>query len=48
MARLHAHSRPRLPVQQDFNRLREKYAPLIDEDLAHVERVLAMRRGEED
>ena len=35
-------------VQQEFNRLREKYAPLIDDDLAHVERVLAMRRGEND
>ena len=35
-------------VQQEFNRLREKYAPLIDDDLAHVQRVLAMRRGEED
>jgi low affinity Fe/Cu permease len=33
-------------VQQEFSRLREKYAPLIDDDLAHVERALAMRRGE--
>lgn len=35
-------------VQQEFVRLREKYAPLIDDDLAHVERALALRRGEED
>lgn len=35
-------------VQQEFNRLREKYAPLIEDDLAHVERVLAMRRREDD
>jgi low affinity Fe/Cu permease len=33
-------------VQQEFFRLREKYAPLIDDDLAHVERALAMRRGD--
>jgi low affinity Fe/Cu permease len=33
-------------VQQEFFRLRERYAPLIDDDLAHVERALAMRRGD--
>ena len=33
-------------VQQEFSRLREKYAPLVDDDLAHVERALAMRRGD--
>jgi len=32
-------------VQAEFSRLREQYAPLIDDDLAHVERALAMRRG---
>jgi low affinity Fe/Cu permease len=31
-------------VQQEFTRLREKYAPLIDDDLAHVERELEARR----
>jgi low affinity Fe/Cu permease len=31
-------------VQQEFTRLREKYAPLIDDDLAHVERELRARR----
>jgi low affinity Fe/Cu permease len=31
-------------VQQEFTRLRDKYAPLIDDDLAHVERELAARR----
>lgn len=31
-------------VQEEFERLREKYAPLIDDDLAHVERELAQRR----
>lgn len=31
-------------VQQEFSRLRDKYAPLIDDDLAHVERELDARR----
>ena len=35
-------------VQEEFTRLRERYAPLIDDDLAHVERALARRREESD
>ena len=31
-------------VQQEFFRLRDKYAPLIDDDLAHVERELEARK----
>jgi hypothetical protein len=31
-------------VQREFARLREKYAPLVDDDLAHVERELSNRR----
>ncbi len=31
-------------VQQEFARMRDKYAPLIDDDLAHVERELEARR----
>lgn len=31
-------------VQMEFTRLRDKYAPLVDDDLAHVERTLARRR----
>ena len=31
-------------VRQEFERLREKYAPLIDDDLADVERELAARK----
>jgi len=31
-------------VQQEFMRLRETYAPLIDDDLAHVERELRQRK----
>jgi low affinity Fe/Cu permease len=31
-------------VQQEFSRLREKYAPLIDDDLAYVERELKARK----
>ena len=31
-------------VQMEFMRLREKYAPLVDDDLAHVEQELASRR----
>jgi low affinity Fe/Cu permease len=31
-------------VQKEFTRLREKYAPLVDDDLAHVEKELAERR----
>lgn len=30
-------------VQMEFERLREKYAPLIDDDLAHVEREISLR-----
>jgi low affinity Fe/Cu permease len=32
-------------VQQDFTRLRDKYAPLIDDDLAHVEREIEARKA---
>jgi low affinity Fe/Cu permease len=32
-------------VQQEFYRLRERYAPLVEDDIAHVERALARRRG---
>jgi hypothetical protein len=31
-------------VQQEFARMRDKYAPLIDDDLAHVERELEARK----
>jgi len=31
-------------VQKEFSRLREKYAPLVDDDLAHVQRELQARR----
>ena len=31
-------------VQQEFVRLRDKYAPLVDDDLAHVERELEARK----
>jgi low affinity Fe/Cu permease len=31
-------------VQEEFSRIRDKYAPLIDDDLAHVERELEVRR----
>ena len=31
-------------VQQEFARLRDKYAPLIDDDLAHVEREMDARK----
>ncbi len=31
-------------VQQEFARMRDKYAPLVDDDLAHVERELRARR----
>ena len=31
-------------VQQEFTRLREKYTPLVDDYLAHVEQELAARR----
>lgn len=31
-------------VQGEFERLREKYAPLVDDDLAHVEHELTERR----
>ncbi len=33
-------------VQQEFTRLREKYAPLVDDDLIHVQRVLEQRKQE--
>jgi low affinity Fe/Cu permease len=32
-------------VQREFARLREKYALLVDDDLAHVERELSKRRN---
>ena len=35
-------------VQEEFARLRERYAPLIDDDLAHVEHALATRREKGD
>ncbi|HEX4894021.1 MAG TPA: low affinity iron permease family protein [Hyphomicrobiaceae bacterium] len=31
-------------VQMEFSRLRERYAPLVDDDLAHVQRELADRK----
>ena len=31
-------------VQQEFTRMRDKYAPLIDDDLAHVQRELKARK----
>ena len=31
-------------VRQEFARLRDKYAPLVDDDLAHVERELKARK----
>ena len=31
-------------VQQEFTRLRDKYAPLVDDDLAHVEQELKARK----
>ena len=31
-------------VQQEFARLRDRYAPLVDENLAHVERELESRK----
>ena len=34
-------------VQREFTRLRDKYAPLVDDDLAHVERELEARRQRE-
>ncbi len=34
-------------VQQEFTRLRDKYAPLVEDDLAHVERELAARKRRE-
>jgi len=35
-------------VQEEFARLRERYAPLIDDDLEHVERTIARRREKGD
>ena len=35
-------------VQQEFSRLREKYAPLIDDDLRHVDREIRARRKQSD
>lgn len=34
-------------VQLEFTRLRDKYAPLVDDDLAHVERELETRKRRE-
>lgn len=34
-------------VQQEFAHMRERYAPLIDDDLEHVERELQVRRQRE-
>ena len=34
-------------VQQEFSRMSDKYAPLVDDDLAHVERELEARRRRE-
>jgi low affinity Fe/Cu permease len=31
-------------VRQEFGRMRDKYAPLVDDDLAHVERELKARK----
>ena len=31
-------------VQRDFTKIRDKYAPLIDDDLAHVECELEARK----
>jgi low affinity Fe/Cu permease len=31
-------------VQEEFSRMRDKYAPLIDDDLAHVEREIEVRK----
>ena len=31
-------------VQKEFARLRDKYAPLIEDDIAHVEREISARR----
>jgi hypothetical protein len=31
-------------VQREFTRLQDKYAPLVDDDLAHVERELNARK----
>jgi low affinity Fe/Cu permease len=31
-------------VQEEFSRIRDKYAPLIDDDLAHVEREIEARK----
>jgi low affinity Fe/Cu permease len=33
-------------VRAEFERLRDKYAPLVDDDIAHVERELEMRKRE--
>ncbi len=33
-------------VQAEFERLREKYAPLVDDDLAHIARELRSRQGD--
>jgi low affinity Fe/Cu permease len=34
-------------VQEEFSKLREKYAPLIDDDLTHVEREIRVRKKRE-
>ncbi len=36
-----------LVVQREFHRLRERYAPLVDDDIAHVEREIRARRKNE-
>jgi low affinity Fe/Cu permease len=32
-------------VQMEFNRLRERYAPLVDDDLEHIEREISSRKS---
>jgi len=32
-------------VQKEFERLRDRYAPLVDDDLEHVARELRLRKG---
>jgi hypothetical protein len=32
-------------VQREFARLRERYAPLIDDDIAHVEQEIKARKS---
>jgi low affinity Fe/Cu permease len=45
----HMSDRELTDVQNEFTRLRERVSPLLDDDLAHVERALRKRkRGAED